>query len=284
MTGKILFGNSGDVAKIPGKIYVGDSSDKAKLIEKVYVGDGSGIARKVWPVSMLPVAYQQVEYIQNSGSVQYLDPDIYPDSDTHVHIDYAITSYSNMYEQGRIFGCWNEGYTTSSGSGTPDYTFRYVLYASSNRNQWGLAEFGGSGFGNQGDYFNLINSSRLNVRTKVDYLAPGGKFLVDGVEVASTTKTFSNYDAYLGKNKTYTKSKIFIFASQWLNRSYSNTMAYYSGEFKLYHFTVSQNGTAVRDMYPSYRKSDNVIGMYDTVNKVFYTNQGTGTFYKGPNV
>lgn len=35
---------------------------------------------------------------------------------------------------------------------------------------------------------------------------------------------------------------------------------------------------------PCYRKSDNVIGFYDSVNSVFYINQGTGAFGKGPDV
>lgn len=37
-------------------------------------------------------------------------------------------------------------------------------------------------------------------------------------------------------------------------------------------------------LIPCYRKSDNEIGMYDTVSGTFYTNQGTGTFLKGNDV
>ena len=35
---------------------------------------------------------------------------------------------------------------------------------------------------------------------------------------------------------------------------------------------------------PCYRKSDSVIGMYDVINDVFYTNNGPGAFGKGPDV
>ena len=38
------------------------------------------------------------------------------------------------------------------------------------------------------------------------------------------------------------------------------------------------------EFIPCYRKSDNEIGMYDTVSQTFYTNQGTGTFTKGDDV
>ena len=49
------------------------------------------------------------------------------------------------------------------------------------------------------------------------------------------------------------------------------------------HFAkLYDNGKPVRYLIPCYRKSDGVIGMYDTVNDAFYTNAGTGTFGKGP--
>ena len=38
----------------------------------------------------------------------------------------------------------------------------------------------------------------------------------------------------------------------------------------------------IRNFIPAKRNKDNVIGMYDTVNRVFYTNSGTGTFTAGP--
>lgn len=38
------------------------------------------------------------------------------------------------------------------------------------------------------------------------------------------------------------------------------------------------------DLVPCYRKSDGEVGMYDIVNNVFHTNQGTGTFLKGEDV
>ena len=49
-------------------------------------------------------------------------------------------------------------------------------------------------------------------------------------------------------------------------------------------FKVVDNSILIANFIPCYRKSDNVIGLYDTVNNVFYTNQGTGTFIKGPEV
>lgn len=41
---------------------------------------------------------------------------------------------------------------------------------------------------------------------------------------------------------------------------------------------VYLNGTLLHDLVPCYRKSDNVVGMYDIVGNVFYTNAGAGSF------
>lgn len=53
---------------------------------------------------------------------------------------------------------------------------------------------------------------------------------------------------------------------------------------KLFTFKIFDNGMTVRNFIPAKRKSDNTIGLYDIINKVFYTNQGTGTFTAGPEV
>ena len=50
---------------------------------------------------------------------------------------------------------------------------------------------------------------------------------------------------------------------------------------KIQSLKMWSDGDLVRNYVPCYRKSDNVIGLYDTVNNVFYTNAGTGTFNKG---
>lgn len=55
---------------------------------------------------------------------------------------------------------------------------------------------------------------------------------------------------------------------------------------KLYSFSVLRPITLEYALYlvPCYRISDDVIGFYDVVGNVFYTNQGFGQFGKGPDV
>ncbi len=48
--------------------------------------------------------------------------------------------------------------------------------------------------------------------------------------------------------------------------------------------SIYLNNTMVRNFVPAKRNSDNVLGLYDLANDVFYTNAGTGTFAAGPEI
>ena len=56
-----------------------------------------------------------------------------------------------------------------------------------------------------------------------------------------------------------------------------------SGKFtgKVYSCQIYDNGTLVRDFVPA-KNSSGTVGLYDTVNGVFYTNAGSGAFAEGP--
>jgi hypothetical protein len=50
---------------------------------------------------------------------------------------------------------------------------------------------------------------------------------------------------------------------------------------KWYSVQIGRGSTLQRDFIPA-KNSDNVVGMYDTVSKTFFTNAGSGTFTAGP--
>lgn len=60
-----------------------------------------------------------------------------------------------------------------------------------------------------------------------------------------------------------------------------NRLTQYGWGGKIYYLKLLKGDVLVRDFVPCYRKSDNVAGLYDKVNGVFYTNAGTGTFTVG---
>lgn len=61
----------------------------------------------------------------------------------------------------------------------------------------------------------------------------------------------------------------------------NGTSNYYS-VMKLYEMKIYQAGVIVRDFIPVKRDLDNVAGLYDKIEGLFYTNSGTGTFIQGP--
>lgn len=60
--------------------------------------------------------------------------------------------------------------------------------------------------------------------------------------------------------------------------SYSNSY-YFIGRF--FYFAQYRNEVLLSKVVPAKRKSDNIIGLYDEVNRVFYTNAGSGSFTEG---
>ena len=53
--------------------------------------------------------------------------------------------------------------------------------------------------------------------------------------------------------------------------------------WKVYYYKIWEAGVLKRDFYACYRKSDNVIGLYDKVEGVFYPNSWSWTFSKWDN-
>lgn len=107
---------------------------------------------------------------------------------------------------------------------------------------------------------------------------------------ATTTKKYhiihSQEGTYVNDNvvwtaatRTFTTPQNLIVFGYYSTATYRNLSA-----IRLYHLKLWENNIMVRDFIPCYRNSDGEIGLYDSINDIFYTNQGTGSFIKGPNV
>ena len=53
---------------------------------------------------------------------------------------------------------------------------------------------------------------------------------------------------------------------------------------RLYFLKIWDEEKLVRNYIPVRRIEDNTLGLYDMLNRVFYTNSGTGNFIGGPDV
>ena len=109
---------------------------------------------------------------------------------------------------------------------------------------------------------NLSNACDLNKHT-VSF-ASDGKVYQDG-QVLATMGSFSGTQS----------------ATMKLFAELNDENVINKGRVKIYNFTFKEGSTIVRDFVPA-KNSSGVVGMYDTVNNRFYTNQGTGTFTAGP--
>lgn len=134
---------------------------------------------------------------------------------------------------------------------------------SNNRSSIYMSATNKASAGYNGKYFNS-NTILLAQDTIYNFLLDKGKFYVNDV----LANDFGD--------KEFTISySVWIFA-----RHYLNNTDYYAS-MKLYKCKILEFGEPVRDFVPCFRNSDNEVGLYDIVNDVFYTNQGTGKFTYG---
>ena len=190
----------------------------------------------------LPNEYQQVEFIESTGT-QYINAGVLINENSKVLLDISFNS-------------------TTSGD--------YVNGISGNFTNGRFAVGNGYGNDNVGFYFGIANEN-LWVGTKD---TNRHKFLIDmpnltyGIDNNFYSKSSYTYP-------TFENNYFYLFA-----RNQRNSIGNYCLQ-KLYSCQFYENNNLIRNFIPCYRKSDNVIGLFDTVNQVFYTNAGTGTFSKG---
>ena len=112
-------------------------------------------------------------------------------------------------------------------------------------------------YGNNGSATGYTVTSLTSGVVKLE----NGKVTVNKNVVATFTPTSFSYNANL-----------FIFG---VNNS--GNMAY-GASFALHECAMWNDGILVRDFVPVKRKSDDVLGLYDFVEGIFYTNSGSGDF------
>lgn len=205
----------------------------------------------------LPNEYQEVEYIEGTGT-QYILTDIIPDDTTGVYLKMLCTEYNyNLvyFGSGYHYPSINNGFWIGDSNNNQFYSRWDTLFSNVQKNILSedvlmmndtLYEF----------YFNFRNN-RIITRNDIQY--------VNGLHTLGTkTVPISifgyNNDTGNGSNVTHI------------------------GKYKLYEFIITKESNIIANYVPCYRKSDNEIGLYDMVTKKFYTNSGSGTFIKGDNV
>lgn len=201
----------------------------------------------VW--NRLPSTYQEVEYIQSSWT-QYIDTWYKPNNNTEVSAKFSLVSLNNSY----VYWVRND----QSGSSRRAF---FMWYDTS------LQKFYAQVLNNT-DNNQILSLSNASLDTIYTTLQNNISFYINW----ELQWNYNNQSAF---SVWY---NMFVFWWK-IGDSVGNKMP-----MKLYYMKISESWALVRDFVPCYRKSDNVIWLYDLVNNQFYTNSWTGTFSKGNDV
>ena len=116
-------------------------------------------------------------------------------------------------------------------------------------------------------YYNYDGRTNTEIKSACKYRLAAGVLYADDVKIYEGSYSAFSY----GYN-------IFLLAQNW-----AGTTKNYS-KLKLKSFKMWESKVLIRDFIPAKRNSDDVVGLYDLVNDVFYTNAGSGTFAAGAEV
>lgn len=189
----------------------------------------------------LPDEYTQLNYIESTGT-QYIDTGYKANQKTEYEVEF---SYSEMI---------------SSSNG-----FILGSRISSNSENISLTCDSGTIYIGRGNKYTGATAT-TNVNQTYSIKVTENNTTRDGTIISQIANEFGNSS---GSNNVY------LFTC---NQNGSN-VRYFKG--KIYSCKIWDNGESVREFIPCKRNSDNLVGMYDTVNNVFYPNAGSGSFTAG---
>ena len=204
---------------------------------------------------ILPSEYQEVEYIENEkgSKFSYINTGVIPNSNTGIDLVYQAMDVTNSQY---ILG-------------TRESTINYAMNGSQSRDDWDI-RFNGTPI-----YSNVARTTD-KWQSKITMTNGTGTWEITNLDVG-TSKTISI------SNKTVTATLplgLFCYNAT----TETTTRTYVHNDLRVYSCKIYDGETLIRDFIPCYRKSDEVIGMYDLVNNVFYTNVSNGEFTKGSNI
>lgn len=212
-----------------------------------YVNQGTGEFLYKRP---LPSIYQQIEYIESTGT-QWIDTNIKADTISKIETmakNTFIGTFVDYHYNGLIGGGYSSDFTT--------FQIIHNQEAHTIVPRWNTS----TTLINEDDIWHYFLLSNTYIGIDDTRIQVTNDTIVDDRTVV----------VFARKNDTNASQIDVVKNEGWWACKY----------FKIYNIS----GALVRDFIPCYRKSDNEIGLYDLVTKTFFTNQGTGTFLKGPDV
>ena len=202
----------------------------------------------------IPATYTPIEYINFTGT-QYINTGIDQLNNPKVIVDFQADAASTQQIAPTIVGVRN--------SDVPPYT--------------GTSRISGaSSAGVIVTYYNAASTNTLNAYN-IGSMDTSRHIVETGYTGTTLTTGFDGTMQTMEQTVPTVPTNYFIGALSTGNVAAGTT--YYKG--KIYGVQIYKNNTLVRDFQPVRRASDNVLGLYDRANGVFYANSGTGTFGAG---
>lgn len=195
---------------------------------------------------ILPNGYIPLHYIQSSGT-QCINTNHLATANTRTIFDYEYLNASASWTG--LFGSDNNPTNNDMGYGIFLNGSTYNCYVSNHTT---------GGCWNQ-----QVGAWTQNQRTLLDFTH--SKLVVNNIAYNLTTTTF-----------TTSLVPIYLFS---FRRSTGNAG---TSSIRLYHCQIWEGATLVRNFIPAQRTADKMIGLYDTINNIFYTNVGSNNFIAGP--
>ncbi|MBQ9540635.1 MAG: hypothetical protein IJU89_04405 [Alphaproteobacteria bacterium] len=205
----------------------------------------SAFASPSW--GALPTGYTELEYIESTGT-QYIDTGVTPAQITKID---SKAQFLRTDARQALLGVSNNG----SGPWNNFVGINPTSSTSKFRIQWATATV-------PEERWNILTDTNLHTFV---FDKNALTFTVD-----NAVNTFADYTI---ENAT---GNMYVFGKN--NGTQGVDRLVYA---KMYYMKLYNGSTLVRDFVPARRNSDNVLGMYDTVNNRFYTNSGSGEFIAG---
>ena len=210
--------------------------------------------------------YTPVEYLQSSGTGQFIDTR-YSVTSTNVKVNIVVgTATTTTSDVGNFFGnIYFEGGFSSNYKG----------------NVFGLWMRNTTEGGDKAKSANMTFSA--DVKYNIDYTVTDsgsvtGEFRVNGGAKASKTVSSSNFNDEGNTIKLFTNGAAFVNENDNTETRWGDAL--FNG--RIYSFKLWDGGDTDAylklDLVPVRRNTDNVLGFYNRVNGEFYTNVGTGVF------
>ena len=192
-------------------------------------------------LNKIPSDYTRLNYLQSNGS-QWISTGFLPKNGNKIIANLEFVSLGNT----AIYGSCTGNYYTSFGlAASNKWEYRDSL-------AWRTA----------------TQVAQINTKYSIEfYYGATSQYLqVNGTKIIENTYSLST-------NTATVNAALFARRTSWVECL---------AKIKLYNFQIWEDeNTLVRDFIPVKRKNDGVLGLYDIINNVFYTNSGPGTFSPG---